>query len=391
MNFPKYPYQPFDEPIPAPPSDKGAMCFTVDAKWKPYLVGLLKTLLVDRTWETDQYRATGEASLLLEEILSADFCPVPLPGLEGDDCMGCCLRWNDGVLEMLSCGEWTPVPGSPGGTPGPGGVVTPDSGGQPGAGECREYNLLCYSNMSAILPIAVSSGDTLEFTQHKGAWSDGFPTPTAAFWYCSGGQLFSLGFCAGATHTESGDPLNTAPHMGLLAEVGGIAQYFFVGNEGSVFVVPPGVTDEQVLFIPNDSSPGDNQGTVSFHVKVCKGAAAPVVLTYNSGTGPLAAAYGSIIEIVSQLASPPGVQYVNVDFNPCCRISIVGGSGWVPDVGIGDWWDYNDCASTLHRSGATTGSEVLTDFPANSEVTNLQLDGVSTSVFTLQVKIDPLP
>jgi len=33
---------------------------------------------------------------------------------EGENDMGCspCLRWNFGVLEYLSCGEWVPVPGS---------------------------------------------------------------------------------------------------------------------------------------------------------------------------------------------------------------------------------------------------------------------------------------
>lgn len=42
---------------------------------------------------------------------------------ESEECeMGCCLRWNNGVLEVFSCGAWTPVEGI-GGIP----VVDPDT------------------------------------------------------------------------------------------------------------------------------------------------------------------------------------------------------------------------------------------------------------------------
>lgn len=310
MNFPKYPYQPFDEPIPAPSSDLGALCLQIDAKWKPYLVGLLKTLLISRTWESDEIRATGEASLLLDEILNAEFCVREIGGIAWEEDMGCCIRWNNGVLEVFTCGEWTPVPGSSGGQPGPAGVVIPTDEGQPAPGECREYNLLVNSTLQTLLPMQVSTGDSIEVTEVKGAWSDSFPDPLTAFWYCGKGEIFALGFCSGAQHTEGGDPDPTSPHMCVIGEVGGIAQFFAAYPGLTPYIVPPGVTNENVYFQANDGTPGDNQGSVSIHVKVCTGSAVAINLTgLGGGSAPAASLSRNSINIGDTF-------FVTPHFNP---------------------------------------------------------------------------
>lgn len=72
-----YPYVAYTKPIPPPPVDtQGAVCFRVDEKWRPYILGLLGTLLINRTWQSEADRATGEASLLVQEFLTGGGCGV---------------------------------------------------------------------------------------------------------------------------------------------------------------------------------------------------------------------------------------------------------------------------------------------------------------------------
>jgi len=368
MNFPSTPYQAIPEPLPPPPSQNvGEFCFVVDGKWIPYLVAAVKVLAIDRTWLTQSRRATDEARNLMFAIMDAAPCKVSALGVtEMDDDMGCCLRWSDGVLEMLSCGEWVPVPGTPGGTPGPAGVTIPTGEGVPEAGECREYNLLLQAYTFTLLPVPVSSGDTVTVSEFKGAWSDSFPDPLTAFWYCLTGNIFALGFCSGAQHTESGDPLNTAPHMGLIAEIGGIAQYFDCSVDGITFTVPPGVTDEQVLFMANDSTPADNQGGVSFHVKVCKANVLPLTIAYAYGTGPAAANYGDVITVtaVDTGSANWGVQFT---LSEDAKITVLNDPGYAVLCGGG-------CPFAVgqHPVGTDTTSITappntrLTEFPAST-------------------------
>jgi len=386
MNFPKYPYQPFDEPIPPPLADRGAVCFAVDAKWRPYLVGLLKTLLVDQTWESSINQAIGEASQLLEEILTADFCIVQQPGIESEECMGCCLRWQDGVLQVFSCGDWVDVPGTPGGVPGPGGSTLPPSGGQPGAGECREYNLLLNANMATILPIQVSTGDTVQVSNFKGAWSDAFPDPFTAIWYCTNGAVYALGLCSGSQHTEGGDPLPTAPHMGLIAEVGGIGTFLDFSLDGVIQGIPAGVTDENLTFIPNDSTPADNLGGVSFHVKVCKGDAAPILLTYpGSGSGPGSVPDGGTFVVSSTVSG--GENPAHVHFGECVKLEVLSVSSYLGFVGGSGCyrWDWFDCASghTVHTCDETTATPA--DFVPGTQAT--EIGATSQNPWSMVLKV----
>lgn len=324
MNFPKYPYQPFDQPIPAPPSDKGALCFSIDAKWRPYLVGLLKTLLIERTWESNQTQATGEASQLLEEILIAEFCSVPMPGIESEDCMGCCIRVENGHLQTFSCGEWSDVPGGDltqiiQGTP-----SQPEGNGPPEAGSCKEYNLTIQAGLPTLLPTPVDEGDTIEITTWSGAWSDGSGIGAVQPYYCADGGQYLLGVCTGVFSIVPGDPLPTANHMSIIANVADLGAY--LAPMGSPRTVPIGASGAQVFFQANDDTLGDNIGGVSFHVKVCKPVSPAIAVAYTVGSGPSAVSLGQTVIMTFVNEGPDN----GLDFSLSEEISIeiVGSSGW---------------------------------------------------------------
>lgn len=80
MPYP-FPYQPFKQPVPPPvAAATQEICFRFDAKWVPYVLGVLKTLAVPRTWETEADRATGEANNLIAALIQAtNDCAPDLP------------------------------------------------------------------------------------------------------------------------------------------------------------------------------------------------------------------------------------------------------------------------------------------------------------------------
>jgi len=270
VNFPKYPYQPFDEPIPPPPSDKGEVCLSIDRKWKPYLIGLLKTLLIDRTWETDEIRASGEASLLLEEILLADDCEIPPLGGEGDDCMGCCIRVENGVIQTLNCGVWTDVPGGDikaivNGTSQPAGG-TP----QPGPAECVDFAGSVQYGGRYLLPYPVSTGDVITLQRVEGATSD--YTFTQLLWRCGDGNLFLGSVCVdGSSIIDSLAPMPTAPQQALIG-FDGTNYYDFSAAASFVPVtvtIPSGISNQNFTFLVNDEVTFGS-GNLSFGGSFCK-------------------------------------------------------------------------------------------------------------------------
>ena len=271
MNFPKYPYQPFDDPIPAPPDDRGALCFQLDAKWKPYLVGLLKTLLIDRTWESDADRATGEASLLLEHVLTADFCPVVMPGIEMEDCMGCCIRVQDGVLQVFSCGEWSDVPGGNIAQIATGTSQPAQGAPQPAAGDCEQFigKVLFFGRW--LLPVPVDAGDTIRVTNAFGATTDYLQDGPR--WNCGDGNEFIAGGCLnGSAGFNGGDPYPAAHHGNLIGTDG--TNFYDFGEAANSQVVeitiPSGISGANFAMLINAEGPA-GAGDLSFDIRICKG------------------------------------------------------------------------------------------------------------------------
>jgi len=392
MNFQNTPYQAIPEPIPAPPlQDVGLFCVEFDGKWIPYILATLKTLAIERTYLSGSQHATDEARNLMAAFAAAKPCTtITNNGIEMEDCMGCCIRVENGHLQVFSCGEWTDVPG---------GDLTnlvQLGSGQPtndqgplSDGACLEYDLSIQSTLQTLLPIPLSEGDSIEITTWHGAWSDGSGTSFIQPYFCADGQEYLLGNCSGLTFTDGGDPLPSANHMSVIASVGGAGIY--LAPMGSERFIPPGVTDQPVMFQANDPTLGDNLGGVSIHVKVCRPVQAPIAISYSLGSGPGACAVGQVITVTSHVNGPANAQAFVMAFSECVTVTVVGFTGFVPHVGAGDWYSYDDCSSVSHGSGGPTSGTVPTDFPASTQLQALVMAGDVSAIFQVQIRIDSAP
>lgn len=185
--------------------------------------------------------------------------------------------------------------------PGSGTPQPPAGGGQ----ACYHANLS--GNGKWLLPTLVNTGDVISVSNEQGSASDG-----TVVWYCPSGAIFQLGACFGSGSTSSGDPLNTVPHMRLIAKIG--SNYYDM--HGASFTVPGGVTAASVEFQLNDSNIADNYGSISFDVCVTNNMSATFVHTFDFTLGDGGwAAWTPPIGIGAVYT--PGVGWTNSDFqNP---------------------------------------------------------------------------
>lgn len=295
------PYLSLDVPIKPPGPNEGPVCFTFDAKWIPYILAVLKTLTLDGVYSSDQANAKGEASLLLEQFMSAGRCaaPLDLSGSEMDDCMGCCIRMREGILQVLQCGQWVTVDGWDASTIASSPVSGTNGTPVPPAGSCQTYigKVNCASRWA--LPASVNTGDTINVTNALGSWW----TPLdLAIQRCPDGLIYFGGGCIdGTDHTEPTDPLNTAPHDALIAYDGTHYYDCSAAAEGgpASFTIGSGVVAAALVFMTNTPDTV-GFGDVQFDVEICNNQAASWIhdidfivtnggfftLTEPAGTGP---------------------------------------------------------------------------------------------------------
>lgn len=250
------------------------VCFR--REWLPYIIGSLQQLLLQSTWDTRDpdalNRAQGQAQLLVSMFIQGcpqDDLPVTFIGDEMEYQMAICeqLRWNNGVLQGLCCGEWTDI-GGIGGSGGsgagaiPGAVTQPPPSDAPLVNDCREFFVTLNARDKWLLPFPVSAGATIQILDAAGGWNDGTPT-----WACPTGAVYGLGICGAPLALTAGDPIPTLPHMQIVGQYGTVDGWF--DPMAFPFVIPSGVTDAQVTLQANDSVLTDNQGSVTFKVRVC--------------------------------------------------------------------------------------------------------------------------
>jgi len=156
------------------------------------------------------------------------------------------------------------------------GVAQPTSPtGQPGVGECQTYDAVLQGNGQWLLPVQVSSGYTIQVLGLTGAWTDG-----SGVWFCPDGQHYILGGCAGLQGFSGTDPLPSAYHGSLIAQIGAS----FYNPLTGTFTVPSGITDENMIFQFNDSDITNNGGSISFQVKVCNSTTSSASLSLDTGS-----------------------------------------------------------------------------------------------------------
>lgn len=233
--------------------------------------GLLVELTYSKNWQRDSLHTAAQVSRVwqhaLENVLCDD-CGEIIRVEESDYQMSICeqLRFVDGKLQGLCCGEWVDIDGQesfpPGGGGQPGGGTS-----QPEPGGCETYHANMQASGKYYVPTIVSTGDTIEIQNDSGAGNDGIVGP----WHCPDGSSFFAGACLGGTGGPYfADPLPATDHMQLIANIGGT----FYEIYGSVFTVPGGHTNVAVYIQANDSDLTDNAGDYTFDIEVCNNAAA---------------------------------------------------------------------------------------------------------------------
>lgn len=235
-----------------------------DREWIAAFYDALYQLTYWFAWQRDDAH-TGKdiAAIWLSVLANMKPCkPLPLPD-------GCCdggeplYRQNpdnpcllessaDGVhwctlFDVSLCVNDQGQPG--GGSPQP----------EPGGGE-KCYHINQQAGYQILVPTVVNDGDMLTFSNFGGAANDGVP----GRWDCPNGKYFFAGTCQDGTEGyDGGDPLPSAPHMSVIAQIDGIWYSCL-----SPVTVPGGVANAQVLLQLNDSAIGDNQGQYALDVCV---------------------------------------------------------------------------------------------------------------------------
>ncbi len=319
------------------------LCFTVpvpnDREHIAAFRGAMMELASGYNWTDDEAHTARAVALVWRSIVDAlrpGPCPDPNDGSGGFDmeefmsCLCEVLRWQNGRLQALCCGDWTDIPGfesviTDGGTqPPPAGVLAP--------GECETYNVVLQGNGQYLLPNPVQEDYTIEVSGLSGGWTDG------AVWYCPDGGNYLLGVCNPAgKHHDGGDPDSTAYHMQLMALINGIYYPIVMGSTTTI-TVPSGTPASEVSFVANDASLSDNGGSVSFQVQVCapESAADTVALCYPAGgSGPSTIQKGVPFTVVSG-SNPNGHQVITLGLDQDLTLTILDLGTWQQRTGSGE-------------------------------------------------------
>lgn len=275
------PVSSFIEPVPVPgvdPLTGDCRILRVNKAWLPYIAGALQQLILQTTWQGDEATVTEAQAQAMNLILAlADAqpggCepePAPIPIAERDYKMSICeeLRYMNGKLQGLCCGEWTDIPGQP--------SNGPQNPSQPGAGSeipapnggTAEYCGALSGLQLFYLPVPVSTGDVLLASNLDGASNDG----VEVYWHCPTGALFALDTCVETPIYNGGtDPLIGTQHMSIIAKIGSV--YYNVLNVDTddnpqPFTVPSGHDGDQCILLYNCDYGGKIYGETTFCVNV---------------------------------------------------------------------------------------------------------------------------
>jgi hypothetical protein len=308
-----------------------------------------------------------------------------LPGT-GDCEMGCCLRFQDGKLQMLNCGVWEDVAGQEGNEPG---TLQPTGEGQqpaPGGG-CTKFRATLQSGSQWLLPVPVNSGDTITISDFSGATHESPAIP----WVGPQGQDLFFGTYQTGTEVFFDDtPVPSAPNQSVIVYINGFAYSPLDGP----FTVPGGVVNVQPYFDFNVVDVDSIGGFVQFTVEVCNEQVPDWTheFDFSKGTGKWFA-----ISDGGALAtwSPDGWQGANDVFGGCApdptdrgllfiqrnldssqhisTVRIIGSTDTNNGPGNGDRTFYYDASTITLGLNASTGAFDVTVSPGATVTTSIKV------------------
>lgn len=373
-------------------------CYTIPVPDDPFhraaFWGALLDLASAYKWADDPDHKAREVALVWRNIVDAlrpgpcndgSTGPIDFNMEEFMSCLCEVLRWHNGKLQALCCGDWTDIPGfesviTDGGTqPPPGGVLAP--------GQCQTYNAVLQANGQFLLPNPVQEGYTIEISGVVGGWTDG------AVWYCPDGGNYILGVCNPAgKHHVGGDPDATAYHMQLMALINGIYYPVVMGSTTSI-TVPSGTPASEVSFVANDASLSDNGGSVNFQVQVCapQSAADTVAVCYPAGgSGPSSIQKGVPFTVTAGL-NPNGHTVITMGFDQDLTLTILDLDGWQQRTGSGETiYAFNTGQNACDINHIFAGTIVLYgagNLPLQLACSCVYIDAQNTG-WTMQFQVD---
>jgi len=275
---PKRAFIPFDRPLPlvgVDPDDDSDLCFvSFNSAWMPYILGALSALTRVEAWEdsvfTDRNEAAQQAHLLLERFMycgTGDALQIRACdcGIEWstDGSTWTCINLTSCIADIVTTGILDSLANGIIAAPG----VTPTGETTPEPGECKTYHVQMSAADAWLLPIPLSTGDTVEITNLKGAWTDGDLVPTGYYgWACPDGDTYYLGVCVAPWQVLESDPFQDAYHLELVLQFGDSHALPVRG----LVTIPGDIDNLDAIFVPNYSRDPLGFGTIDFDVTICK-------------------------------------------------------------------------------------------------------------------------
>lgn len=174
---------------------------------------------------------------------------------------------------------------------------------KPGGGS-QQYCYVLKGNQRLTIPLTVSTGDTVTLDSASGSACDPDEDPLhlPSVWRLQNGDQNFGGLDVGFPTTKSGDPINTANHMKIIAVAGST---FFDLTLGTPSTVPGGVSNAQLWLQVNDDVLTDNQGDFSVCVTVTNNANSQWTSVFDFTVNPYTALFSFIFGTWT-----PGTGYV---------------------------------------------------------------------------------
>lgn len=393
-----HPQPSFSAPVPLTGVDIDAdpvVYLKVNRTWIPYLAGAIKQLVLQSTWATTDPDALWLQQERVMMIFSnfAQALESPLKvcedaiggGIVLEDAVSSQIRLSPDdncIIQMWCIDHWEDwydprtciATGS--------GQARARDGQQPAPGTSATYCFTVLANTPYLYPVQVNAGDRISVSDLGGAWSTG-RFGLVSKWYCPDGAAYVLGGCGGAPTFDAGNPLPAEPDMLLLANINGVN---YPLRDGTPFLVPSGIVDENMVLIPNTIDSTIAQGSISACVTIDTVAPLPVTATYTAGSGPTQITNGGTYLFTSSVGTDPTVdvnfsQGVKLTFlsstldHPTCSGACIYGAFWRPDT-------------TLIAQFTYPPTHVM-DWPVTSNVGrwNIQSGGAGPT-YTVTVKIE---
>lgn len=233
-------------------------------------LGAIYQLTRPYSWQNDTAHTALAVGAVWQPIFDAlrlqmcsDFdCPITIEESEIDVSVCEQIRFNPatGLFEGWCCGSWSAISGQPSNGFAPNSA--PMNGSPvPGAGQCTVYQGTLNANEQWLCPAVVNTGDTIQITVLRGAWTDG-----SGIWYGPNSTTYFGGIYVPNTIINGADPLPASPHMGILSKINGA--YHYLGDLAS-FTVPAGVVNKLLILQANDATLSDDSGQITFSITVC--------------------------------------------------------------------------------------------------------------------------